>query len=247
MKKIFLLGGHDLEMVEIKKLLLRHGCEVCDANLRWDNAVLEVYSDVLEQNPDSEFVGIELRDPQNLSAKYNYTNIDHHNENIAFPASILQVASLVGESPNRRMELVAANDSGYIPAMKAMGASDAEIALIRQEDRFAQGVTAEDEFLAEQSVKNHICQVGNTVTVRALTPCFSAISDRLYPYRSLLIYSTEAWVFYGEGKSDILARSHREIDNGLIYHGGGANGYIGAAKGAFSYQKILEFVSSFNQ
>lgn len=33
---IFLLGGHDLEMLTIKEILQQHGCMFLDLNLRWN-------------------------------------------------------------------------------------------------------------------------------------------------------------------------------------------------------------------
>ena len=69
-----------------------------------------------------------------------YTDIDHHNERDHEPASIVQVAELLGVALTRREQLVAANDRGYIPALRAAGATDAEVADIRRADRAAQGV-----------------------------------------------------------------------------------------------------------
>ena len=241
---IFLLGGHDLEMIEIKKLLERYGCQFHDAGLRWDNAELDAYRDVLEQNPDASFIGIELRDPGHLSTKFNYTLIDHHNELSDRPAAILQVAAMLGVEPNRRLLLVAANDSGYIPAMQAIGATEEEMAAIRKEDRAAQGVSDEDELLAQLSIANHLSKHGNLLVVHALTSCFSPICDRLFPYRHLLVYTDSEWVFYGSGKDALVKSFSKEISAGQIYHGGGKSGFIGAARGVFPPQDINSFVKS---
>ena len=243
---IFLLGGHDLEMLEIKKLLEREGKQYFDADLRWDNADLQAYHDIIVQNLEEHFVGVELRDANGIAPEH-YTLVDHHNEYSSRPASILQVAELLGVEPDERMLQVAANDSGYIPAMKALGASDETIAAIRREDRLAQGVTEEDESLAERSIKKHLSRVGNMLIVYALTSRFSAICDRLFPYRSLLIYNDEEWVFYGEGKSAIACRMDEHIATKRVYQGGGDNGYIGSVKKAFSPQEIKHFVSSLTQ
>jgi len=247
MNTLFLLGGHDLEMLEIKKLLENNGHDVSDANLRWDNAYLDAYQDVLEQHPQTAFVGIELRGPHHLAINYHYTLIDHHNELSRRPASILQVAAMLSIDPDRRMLLVAANDSGYIPAMEALGATPDEITAIRQEDRRAQGITQNDEALAELSINEHILKTDKAIIVHSLTPRFPSICDRLYPYSSLLIYTDQEWVFYGIGKSEIEKQMAPEILSGRIYHGGGDTGYIGAAKRAFSPQEIKAFVSTFKQ
>ena len=55
------------------------------------------------------------------------------------------------------MQLVAANDSRYIPGMIKLGASREEIDDIRRADRAAQGVSeGDDERLAEESLKKRI-------------------------------------------------------------------------------------------
>lgn len=250
MKRIFLLGGHDLEMLEIKKLLEREGYRLgkdCfDAGLRWDNADLRAYKEVLEQHPDGEFVGIELRDADGLTPK-NYTLIDHHNALSHRPAAIFQVAKLLRVEPDERMRIVAANDASYIPAMKAMGVSDETIAQIRLEDRRAQGVTDEDEHKAEISIADHMETIRDTFIVKSLTPHFSTICDRLFPYRRLLIYTDSEWVFYGEGKGELVKMLAEDIASKKVYHGGGDNGYIGAAKGAFPPQQIVSFVNTIHQ
>lgn len=242
MTKIFLLGGHDLEMLEIKALLEGEGFDVRDNNLNWSNAVLDAYKEVLVQNPDAEFVGIELRDRNQISKKYNYTLIDHHNELSNKPASILQVAALLGKEPDRRMQLVAANDSGYIPAMRALSATDEEIDNIRRGDRAAQGVSQTDEMLAEQAVANHLERHGRLYVVKSKTSQFSPICDRLFPYHRLIIYTDAEWIYYGEGKAELVAEFVEEISTGKVFHGGSGNGYIGCVKGAYREKEIEQFV-----
>ena len=250
MKRIFLLGGHDLEMLEIKRLLecegYKLGKECFDAGLRWDNADLQAYKKVFGQHPDGEFVGVELRDADGLAPK-DYTLIDHHNDYSGRPAAILQVATLLGIEPDRRLQLVAANDAGYIPAMQALGATDAEIADIRCQDRAAQGVTEEDERLAEKSIVDNLTAYGDLLIVRSQTSRFSPICDRLYPYHRLLIYTDEEWIYYGEGKDELVKMLAEDIASKKVYHGGGASGYIGAAKGVFPPQQIVDFVNTIHQ
>jgi hypothetical protein len=243
---IFLLGGHDLEMLEIKRLLEREGKTYFDVGLGWENADLSAYRDIIEQYPDGEFVGIELRDAAGI-APMSYHLVDHHNENSHRPASILQVAALLGVEPDERMRIVAANDAGYIPALKALGLLDEEISQIRREDRAAQGITEEDERKAEQSIAEHLTKIGDTLIVESSTPHFSAICDRLFPYRSLLIYTDSEWVFYGEGKANIVKGLAGELANGRLYHGGGPEGYVGAARGSFTSKEIVNFVNTIKQ
>lgn len=242
---VFLLGGHDLEMHEIQRLVEGSFCKVFDAGLDWSNAELDAYLDVLKHNVGSHFVGIELRDPNNLSLKYDYTLIDHHNEFSDRPASIIQVADMLGVTPDRRLSLVAANDSGYIPAMLAMGATNDEIQEIRRKDRAAQGVTEEDESLAVESISEGLTETNGVFIVHSLTTHFSAICDRLYPYRRLLIYTDREWAYYGEGKSQLVDYFAADIEAGRVYHGGGENGFIGAARDAFAKEQIDSFVNHF--
>ena len=61
----------------------------------------------------------------------NAVIVDHHNDKADRPASILQVCQLLDIEPTRKMQLIAANDSGYILAMQKMGASQEEIDTIR--------------------------------------------------------------------------------------------------------------------
>ena len=153
--RLFLLGGYDLEMLTIKQLLEdRNDCVVADKHLYWDNALLSAYQEELLEYADCEIYGIELR--ENITVPDNYISIDHHNDRSSGPSTLEQVASILGVTLTRYQQLVAANDKGYIPAMKALGASKEEIDEIRRKDREAQGVTEEDELLAEQSIKNHL-------------------------------------------------------------------------------------------
>ena len=231
MKRMFLLGGHDLEMLEIKRLLISHGERFTDANLDWSVARLSAYLSIISEEPDTDYLGIELQEDCPLPKRY--TRIDHHNDYSNRPAAILQVAQLLEVVPNRYLQLVAANDAGYIPAMQALNASEEEIAEIRRQDRAAQGVTEEDEQLAELSVAEYLTTHDGLFIVHAQTSRFSPICDRLYPYQRLLIYTDNEWTYYGEGKSDLVAMLADDINNNKVYHDGGNNGYIGAAKGAF--------------
>lgn len=240
-RKLFLLGGYDLEMLTIRQMLEgRHGCEVIDRHLRWDNARLSAYQHELQQYADNVFYGIELKEDIPLPA--HYVRIDHHNEWNDNPSALEQVADILGVTLDRYQRLVAANDKGYIPAMTALGASEDEIARVRRKDRAAQGVTAEDERLAEQSVINHLTRYGDMLVVRSLTPRFSPICDRLFPYRRLLVYTDTELMFYGEGKVSWVGLYADEISRGKMFHGGGDNGYIGTVAYAYGKEQINQFV-----
>lgn len=220
---IFLLGGHDLEMLEIKEMLLSRGIIVHDENLQWDNAQLSKYGNIL--NDTDHFVGIELM--TDIETPIYYMLIDHHNENAEKASSIEQVAELLGITLNYEQQLVAANDKGYIPAMEAMGATTEEIEDIRKRDRKAQGVTEEDERLGEKSIKENMKIVGDLIQIVSLTPHFSSITDKLYPFKELLIVFNNDMVYYGSQSMKLAEEYQMLIDGNKAFVGGGKNGYFG--------------------
>jgi hypothetical protein len=234
----FLLGGHDLEMAEIRKILDERGIIYHDRKLGWNNAKLSSYSDVL--NDEDRFIGIELT--TDIDPPKNYLLIDHHNENADKPSAIEQVAALLNIELTREQQLISANDKGYIPAMEAYGASADEITEIRRRDREAQGVNKEDEMFAEQSITENLTIEGGITVVKSLTSKFSTITDRLYPCNKLLIYTDNELNYYGEEVALIIQEFEKLIKNGNAYHGGGEYGYFGIANGALKQTQIIEIV-----
>ena len=238
---LFLLGGYDLEMLTIKQMLEgKSECVVSDQRLRWDNACLSAYQDDMLSYPDCDIFGIELQEDIPLPAHYH--RIDHHNDWADKPSALEQVADILGVKLNRFQRLVAANDKGYIPAMQAIGATDEEVADIRYRDRKAQGVTEQDELLAEQSVASNISRYGTLIVVKSKTSRFSPICDRLFPYRRLLIYTDTDWMYYGEGMSELVTRYAEKINQKKMFYGGGKKGYIGCVKNAYGEEQIKQFV-----
>lgn len=232
-RKIFLLGGHDLEMLEIKKLLDEQGIRYVDKNLDWGNAKLKMYADEVEQYADSEaytLYGIELHEDDFGTLPENYHRIDHHNAYSHLPSAIEQVCALLEIPMTRHQQLVAANDKAYIGGMKVMGATDVEIADIRFKDRQAQGVTPEDERMADEALKNKK-QIDDLIVVNSQSSRFSPICDQLYPCDKLLIYNDNELVYYGKEKNKLVQLFTKGIDVGKMYHGGGDAGFIGTVKG----------------
>lgn len=240
-QRLFLLGGYDLEMLTIKQLLERRDdCMVLDRHLEWSNARLSAYHVDLASYPDFDIYGIELL--EDVPVPHNYHRIDHHNDWSHKTSALEQIAALMEVELNRHQQLVAANDKGYIPAMQALGATDLEIADIRRDDRVAQGITEQDYLLAKQSVDQFLSQYDGLMVVKSLTSRFSPICDRLYPYQRLLIYTDSEWMFYGEGKMEIVSCYAMDIEQKKIFHGGGSNGYVGCVKDAYSQAEIEQFV-----
>lgn len=240
----FLLGGKDLEMVEIRLMLegvgLEEGDHFFDRDLAWDTATLSAYEDVLSEQ-DKTLVGIEL--VLDRTAPSHYLHIDHHNQLRYLPASIEQLAALLRIPLTRDQRLVAANDKGYIPAMKDLGATQAEITNIRNRDRQAQGVTEEME---QQAVEDLDLKEkrGATWLIRTTLQRFSPITDRMYGKGNLLIYSDEELTYFGENVSRLEAAYVDMMRAGKAYSGGqGVSGFWGIGKGVYSPTEIAKEVN----
>ncbi|MBM3436558.1 MAG: hypothetical protein FJY07_10130, partial [Bacteroidetes bacterium] len=237
-KCLFLLGGHDLEMIEIRNLLDAAVIPYIDRNLSW-GARLSSYQDVLSENANKfEFIyGIELI--QDIEFPVNYILIDHHNENAKKEASIEQVATLLEIELNDYQRMVAANDKGYIPAMVELGATSENIHEIRRKDRQAQGVTEEDEELAKESLKNaeHFKDV---ISVKSLTSKFSAVSDRLYPHEKFIVYNDAKLTYYGHFIKYLKEEFKDLINQNKAYCGGNPLGFFGIAENALSAEQLEE-------
>lgn len=237
---IFLLGGIDLEMLTIEELLIENGIACLNRKLTWDTSKVTAYADIIRSPKYAgyQLYGIELIENNRLPLPGNYQSIDHHNDRVNEKSSVEQVADILGVKLTRHQMLVAANDKGYIAAMEEMGATREEILQIRFMDRQAQGVTTEDEALAEESIRKHKTVVGDVILINSLTPHFSAITDRLYPAGKILISYSNHFSYYGPG-IELLANNFKHlIKRRKLYHGGGRNGYFGAGVDEFRAEEI---------
>lgn len=242
-RRIFLLGGQDLEMQTIEAVLRGSGVCFENRNLRWDNASLSGYRDVVEEyagSPEVTLYGVELM--EDMPAPANYVRIDHHNDFAGCPSSLEQVMTVLGLPMNRHQRLVAANDARYIPGMESLGATPAEIAEIRLADRRAQGVTDADEHAAELAARQVSGDASTLYVVRTEIHKFSPICDRLYPYRRLLIYNDTEFMFYGESIPKLRALLAREISQKTVFFGGGDHGYIGCTAGKYTPSEIGVYI-----
>lgn len=238
MKQVFLLGGHDLEMLEIKNIFDAAGVTYFDKELSW-GAKWSDYKDIITDSKfsDSTIYGIELT--QDIDLPVNCKIIDHHNELPPEPTSIEQVATLLSIALTRWQKLIAANDHGYKKAMRAAGASEDEIQEIRRLDRKAQGVTEEDERLAMESIQCHLSYKNGVTIINSLTDKFSPITDRLFGKADrLLVYTDTKLNFYGKGKGMLVKRFQELIHGGKAYHGGGEDGFFGIAEGKLNKEEL---------
>lgn len=238
----FLLGGADLEMQTIREILLREEISFADHHLRWDNALLSSYRKELQEVKEGQTVyGIELR--EDILPPACYQAIDHHNGLSYMPCALEQVMEILQLPMNRYEQLVSGNDKAYIPGMLVLGATSKEIATIRLADRKAQGVTNEEEQLAEKAIADNQEFVNGLIIVRALCSRFSPICDRLFPFHKLLIYTDTEWMYYGKRADEVRSLFFKEFDDGNLFYGGGEQGYVGIKQNVYNKDEILEMVN----
>ena len=237
----FLLGGADLEMQTIRDVLVCQGIPFADHHLRWDNALLSSYQEELQERKGGQTIyGIELR--EDILPPSCYRAVDHHNGLSSFPCALEQVLEILQLPMNRYEQLVSANDKAYIPGMLALGATSEEIATIRLADRKAQGVTVEEEHLAEKAIADNKEIVNGLIIVHALCSRFSPICDRLFPYHKLLVYTDSEWMYYGDDSTKVCELFSDDLLEGNLFYGGGEQGYVGIKQNVYDKNEILEMV-----
>lgn len=267
-KDVFLIGGSDLEMYQIEKHLRRNGKEFVSRNLQW-GAKIDDYVDEVERilSEGKDPVAIELSGADKIEG---VIDIDHHNEKNLRPASISQVMSRINKPMSLVDEMIAANDSSYIPGMEAKmeeykplleGQYGKErfqelktklINLIRAKDRQMQGVTAEMEKSAEEALENKEEGPNNLIIVRYEGEKPSPISDRLFSNwgeknENLIVVCKKAGVIYYFGPGHIC----KEVKDTFSGFGGGV-GFGQKDKNGFSGvkiddpEKVIDFIKSHN-
>ena len=180
----FFLGGADAEMAEIRRLLEEAGAEFCAKPLGWGVGVEAYEAEIAEALAAGKTpVCVELGGAESTYGD-KVVVVDHHaqpdgQDYTGRPAAILQVCDLLGIVPGRREQLIAANDSGYIPGMLALGATPEEVAEIRLLDRSAQGITPEQEAEAERALRERVHVGGTTVVHMAHSKC-APVTDALF-------------------------------------------------------------------
>jgi len=239
MKKVFLLGGYDLEMIEIKEILKQQKETFLDKKLSW-GAKLSSYKEFL--NDESEFIAIELE--EDITPPKYYKKIDHHNDLPVYPTSLQQVADILHVKLTREQKLIAYNDAEHIKGMKKLCATKQEIEDIRKKDRAAQGVTKEDENLAKLSVEK-----AKDNFIYSYTPYFSTVADRIYDkYSKYVVYNDKKIVFYNYKLESILVFFEKNnIMQKDYYYGGGEEGFVGIKENIFSKEEIQQLINKFKK
>lgn len=263
-KKIFLLGGHDLEMTTIKKILEQKNLYVSDKGLCWSDAKLCQYEEELKRYSSGQYriYGIELQEDGFDKLPENYERIDHHNELQDRSSALEQVAEIIGYQLTEEERLIAENDKGYYPAMEKflmekypdMSKEDrrAKMDDIRRRDRKAQGVTEEEEDVAEGTFVWEDEDNGYKVVTTNIEH-FSPICDRLWPYQKLIVirpfegnatlcyYGSEAQESYKKIRNDVL----KDRADSVSYSGGGEDGYWGIKNDSLAVDDLVQIVKSF--
>lgn len=236
---IFFLGGHDAEMCEIKEILTKHDCIYFDKNLSWGAKASDYQNEINNLKENKIPILIELT--IDITLPENAVIIDHHNERESEKSSIEQVAELLGIELNRWQKLIAVNDKGYIPAMQQICATKDEIDKVRMFDRKSQGVTEEDEKLAEESIKKNKTEKNGITIIKSLTEKFSPIADKMFGNTyNLLIFTDEVLTYYGERKKQIVKNFEQLIKEEKAYYGGGDQGFFGLAKGKVTSDEVRD-------
>lgn len=197
----FLLGGADLEMLEIAKLVERARPGAIAAGPDAWGVRASAFAEPLRHAlaVGARPVMVEVID--DLGAEWDALGrdrivwIDHHGERASEPASLRQVFDLLGLAESEWtpwLALVAANDAGYLPAMRALGADAETMRRVRAADRGAQGVTEAQEAAARIAVAERR-KLGGVTLVRLPHNRFAPVTDALHRdlggpgYRTLVI------------------------------------------------------------
>ena len=271
-KDVYLLGGGDLEMYQIKKHLSRRGEEFIDRDLKW-GAKLDDYADVLDEILADEKVPVAV-ELAGAETNENVVDIDHHNDKSGRPASISQVMERIDKPMSLIDQLVAANDSSYIPGMQRLlsehrksliaryGEERTEkleqklIDLIRAKDRQMQGVTMEDEAEVAEGILNASKTASGTLVVKIHGEKVSPVTDRLFTTwpdgkENLVIIAKaeqpEKQVYFF-GRGDICQKLKEHFTSIRSWGGGGGYGKEDGAgfSGCITNdpQEVIDFVTN---
>lgn len=209
----FFLGGHDLEMVTLAELLAREAPgRFADKRLSWGAKASDYRREIEAALARGDVPVLVELEPDLELPREVVVVVDHHGDRAGRerPTSLEQVFELLDLPPerwSRWYELVAANDRGYIPALRRAGASEEEIRRVRAADRAAQGITEEDEQATEAALASleRRCD-GRLLVARLSHGRTTALVDRLQPelggpgFENLLVFSPGEVNFFGSGE-----------------------------------------------
>lgn len=238
----FFLGGADLEMREIARLIREYAPDtpVFDKGLTWGAKASDYAADIAAalaagRRPVLVELALDMPLPAD-AAPADIVIIDHHGAAAGAdrPTSLHQIFALLNLPPaawTRRLELVAANDCGHIREMRRLGATWDEIAQIRADDRASQGVTPAMEAAGEAAVAAlETILDGRARLARLPHARCSVVTDRLDPDdpRPLIVLSPGEVNVYAPGP--VIAALDRAFPGG--WSGGALPAYGFWGRGA---------------
>lgn len=202
---------NDGEAIQISKILKNKKVKTLVTKQGWGASWANLEPEIKKQieeykNKGYQIYGVELQG----SAPEGTVNIDHHrydgDDRSNEKSSLEQVSELIGYKLSLFEEFVSANDKGFIPAMLALAKNknlnkketEKLIEKVRLQDRAAQGITPEQEEIAEEAIKK--AEVFDRLTVIHMEHSKTAtVCDRLYgKYKNLLVVSSDGEVnFFG--------------------------------------------------
>lgn len=250
--KMFFLGGRDAEMVRIAEVLAAAGEQVVDAGLGW-GAKASAYGEAIAQAASDGFTPVLVELELDCAVPDGTIAVDHHGARSGEPASILQVLNLLGQEPTRWDVLVAANDAGWFPGLKAVGATAEEMAAVRAADRAAQGITPEQEVEATRALDATVEMVGAVRVIRMAHSKTAPVGDALAiaaiaagtPIPAYLVLSGDGEVNFS-GRGDLAAALNEKFPGGWAGGEGLGKADGSAYWGGYPDQRgIVDFVAQY--
>ena len=255
----FFLGGRDLEMRAVADLVgraIRQGAdiELHDGRLAW-GARASCYSAELAAALRSGRVAVLVElipDVECLGGQSGtLLLVDHHGDGGPRSTAVEQVFELLGfdreRDWTRELDLIAANDRGYVPAMLELAATREEMVRIRARDRAAQGITEEEEAQADAALADKRELLGGRLTVVGLPHSRTApVEDRLHValggpgVDNLLVLSPGEANFFGDG--GVICRLVEQFEASASWCGGDLphRGYFGLLEPPRDLEAVVE-------
>lgn len=235
---VYFLGGYDLEMFEIRKILENNKAKFIDNRLSWGAKVSDYRSqiDALGEDEIPVFIELEL----DYKPTRQYEIVDHHGDYAHRSSSIEQIAQRFEVKLDRFQTLVGINDKSHIRGLKKHGVSLQEIELIRQLDRQKQGVSAEDEELGKRSL-TQVEKINGIPVIKTKARHFSPITDRV-TYSDYIIYSDVKLCLYTQKLKSAKSLFNAYLQNNSAYYGGDQQMFFCLKEGALSSTEIKNFV-----
>lgn len=236
-KMFFVLGGNDAEMTLISALLSQAGIRFVQPNIGWGDheyTPIQLGLAIAPAQRMGEFgykpehvegvdvvVFVECRPAKDEWPTGTTAVIDHHGNRSGEPASVLQVLEWleaggfrVSETTRRWVEVVGANDAGYIPAMVALGATAEEMARVRSLERLCRGITPKEEAEAERAIAAPAEFVGPYRVIHLAHSKCATVNDRLFesgrPERTLILSGDGEVNLYGDGETCLALKEKFE-------------------------------------